>query len=262
MNSHIKLLSSFQKTKSFFYLISISVIVIVFSSARFIDEESGSGNDNPIIGERIDGPANIRDTVNGKIIFKLYDNVLVVCTPPQNNWCRIAIMPSNPPKDYYKNFIVKGTKILVDGKIVGETVENSEVTFGMRGYTYIDNIKPETIIENGLMSYIGNNDTAHSFNYFLDFINNFQLRKWQMQINGYIVYSKDENWIEDASPMDRIGLVFENEKLVAILHSRPISIDGTIDYKLDRGFDCLVFKDVKNPESIVKMFNEFVNSVD
>lgn len=252
--------------KATYYMISITVLVLVFCSAeadiRFTNEKIGSQDNNPIIGERIDGPANIRDTINGEIIFKLYDNVLVVCTPPTNNWCRIAITPSNPPEDYCQNFIMKGTKILVDGKIVGETIKNAEVTFGMRGYTYIDNIKPETIIENGLMSFIEKNDTARSLNHFLDFISNFQLRKSQMQFNGHIVYSTNENWIEDASPMGRIGLVFGNERLVAILHSRPISISGTIDYKLDRGFDCLVFKEIKNPEAIVKMFNEFVNSVD
>ena len=226
-----------------------------------MNADSISQDKEPIIGERIDGPANIRDTINGEIIFKLYDNVLVVCTPPKNGWHIIAIEPTNPPSDYSKNFIKKGTKILVGNLVVGEAIQNAEVTFGLRGYTQEANIKPETIIENALTPLLQKLDTTRSLLNFQKFINNFQLRK-DDQFKDYTVYYNGENWIEDASPMHRIGLVFQNNRLVAILHSRPLKIINTIDYRLDRAFNCLVYNDIKKPDKIVQMFNNFVNSVD
>jgi hypothetical protein len=36
-----------------------------------------------ILGERINGPANIRDSVNGEAIFTLYDKTQVECTEQQ-----------------------------------------------------------------------------------------------------------------------------------------------------------------------------------
>ena len=35
-------------------------------------------------GERIDGPANIRDKINGKVLFTINDNILVETTPTEN----------------------------------------------------------------------------------------------------------------------------------------------------------------------------------
>lgn len=215
----------------------------------------------PIIQERIDGPANIRDTINGEIVFKLYDNVLIECTQLENGWYIIAIDPTNPAEDYRDNFIKKGTKILVNNQVVGETVQDAEVTLGLNGYTHKDNIKSETIIELVLTEHIKSISPDRTILDFTPIIDKFQLDK-DDQFEGYTVYYNYENWIDDPSPMMRIGLVFKDNKLVAILHSRPLDIKNTTDNKLDRGFDCLTYNDIVNTDDIVKMFNNFVNSVD
>ena len=213
---------------------------------------------NPIIGERIDGPANIRNAINGDIIFILYDNVIVECTQPENDWYQIGIIPDNPAEDYNDYFLKKGTKIIVGDEIIGETVKDCEVTFGMLGYTHSKNIKTQSIIENAFTTF---NKEYRSFSNFENFINDFKLEK-DNQFNGFDVYVNYENWIDDISPMMRFGLVFRNSKLVAILHSRPLKIKGTTDNKLDYGFDCLTYNDIANSSEIVKMFNQYVNSVD
>ena len=41
--------------------------------------------DELILGERIDGPANVRDSANGKIIFTLNDDVLIETAPQEKN---------------------------------------------------------------------------------------------------------------------------------------------------------------------------------
>jgi hypothetical protein len=96
---------------------------------------------------------------------------------------------------------------------------------------------------------------------FENFIDNFNLQK-DDQFEGYVVYFNYESWLVDPSPMWRIGLVFQNEILVGILHSRPLRIIGTKDYKLDSAFDCLLYNDTKNKEKLIQTFNLFVNSVD
>lgn len=224
----------------------------------------------PIIGERIDGPANIRDTINGKLLFTLYDNTLVTCTPVQNDWYVIGLTMDIDTSEYEINELKKGRKIIVDGEEIGEILSDFTVSTGTNykmtwaelvGYTHKDNIKPNVIIESVLPDYIteaGNDRTIKSLE---PLIENFELAK-DDQFDGYTVYYNYENWIDDPSPMWRIGLTFRDDRLIAILHSRPIDVEGTTDHKLDRGFGCLTFNDIENADDIINMFNRFVNSVD
>jgi hypothetical protein len=50
-------------------------------------------NENPkFVGERIDGPANIRDSINGNLIFELFENVQVEVTDFKNKWCQVGVL--------------------------------------------------------------------------------------------------------------------------------------------------------------------------
>ncbi|NHN24693.1 hypothetical protein FIA58_003305 [Flavobacterium jejuense] len=215
----------------------------------------------PIIGERIDGPANVRDTIDGEVLFTLYDNTFVESTPKENDWNKIGILPTNPKSDFENDHLKKGVKIIVDGQIVGETKKDVELSMGLIGYTHKENIKAHSIIENILMDLFKKQKNKRNLEDFKSFITNFKLEK-ETQFEGMTVYYNYENWIDDPSPMMRIGLVFKNKNLVAILHSRPLTIEGTKDNKLDYAFDCLTFTDVKDADEIVKIFNHFVHSVD
>ena len=250
------------------YLITILIGFNLFSCLSESKKDETNSNQETTttsientVGERIDGPANVRDTINGKIIFKLYDNVLVESTPEENDWNVIGIMPSNPKSDYNENLLKKGVKILVDDQVIGETLHNVEVIMGLSGYTHKNNIRQNTIIENALKSHLISTNYSRKIEGFKSFIADFNLEKDE-QFEGLVVYYKYENWIDDPSPMMRIGLVFENDKLISILHSRSLIIKETTDHKLDYAFDCLTYNDVSNTENIVKRFNHFVNSVD
>jgi hypothetical protein len=225
---------------------------------------------DPIIGERIDGPANIRDQINGKLLFSLNDHTLVNCTPLQNDWYQIGLLMDIEAGQSGMLEISEGQKIRVDGREVGEVKSDMSVYSGtdgekswaeLIGYTHKDNIKPESIIETALSEYMSTVDNERSVAQLQDFIQQFQLEK-NDGFEGYTIYYNYENWIEDPSPMWRIGLVFQNNRLVSILHSRPLEIAGTNDHRFNRGFDCLTYKDVDNSSEIVKMFRQFVNSVD
>src|SRR5574344_2167996 len=61
---------------------TIITICVLFSNQVFSQDNISS----KILGERINGPANIRDTINGRILFSLDDTVKVECTEAKNNW--------------------------------------------------------------------------------------------------------------------------------------------------------------------------------
>ncbi|MCB0632869.1 MAG: hypothetical protein R2824_03640 [Saprospiraceae bacterium] len=233
-------------------------------------QSMGVDYSEPVIGERIDGPANIRDGINGKLLFTLNNDVLVSCTPLENDWYSVGIFMDIDTSELTISTVKKGRKIIVDGKEVGE-IKSDMTVYPRRGYpkvwieltghTHKDNIKPGTIIENALVDYLRSSGNGRTIAQLQPFIQQFELERSD-QFKGYTLYTNYENWLDDPSPMWRIGLVFRNDRLVSILHSRPLDIAETTDYKLLRGFDCLVYNDVANPEEIVMKFSLFVNSVD
>ncbi len=225
---------------------------------------------NPTLGERIDGPANIRESINGELLFSLDDHTLVSCTPLKNDWYKIGLLMDVEQTEVGTMELKKGQKIKLDGKEVGEIKADMKVYISsdgtqgwaeLIGYTHKDNVKPVTIIENVLSDYIKTLGSERSTAQFQAFFQDFGMEKNE-QFDGYTLYYNYENWIEDPSPMWRIGLVFQNNRLVSILHSRPLSIPGTSNHKLGRGFDCLTYDDVEGTKKIVKMFEDFVKSVD
>ncbi len=254
--------------KKYIILLVSFCLVSCISEKKKEEENSDSEEEiiiqketEPTIGERINGPANVRDTIDGEILFTLNDNVWVESTLEENDWNIIGIMPTNPKSDFVNNHLKKGVKILVNGEVIGETKKEVEVSMGLIGYTHKENIKTNTVIENALMNHFEKQKAKRNLEDFKNFITNFKLEQ-DDQFKGMSVYYNYESWIDDPSPMIRIGLVFKNEKLIAILHSRPLTIEGTKDHKLDYAFDCLTFTDTENSDEIIKTFNQFVNSVD
>src|SRR5689334_21405247 len=83
-----------------------------------------SGDQGPIISERIDGSANVRDGINGILLFSLNDNVAVTANAPKNGWLQIGIQAELNQQLFDGLFISKGSKIIADGKEIGKAIEN------------------------------------------------------------------------------------------------------------------------------------------
>jgi len=259
------------------YLI-IAFSLLLFSCSNN-DESSIYNNDTLVtkekevfFGERIDGPANVRDSINGSIKFILTDDLIVENSEQINDWCEVGVFIPLTTKQYEESALIKGTKIYDKaGSLICETVsdvelwmtnENGGDKYGfIGGYTHKTNIKNETIIENALTKYINSVGINRNLKDFIKAIEQFQLERDE-GFKGFEVFFNYESWIVDPSPMMRIGLVFQKERLVAIIHSRPLQINGTSDNKLDYAFDCLTYNDIDNKDEIVSMFNLYVNSVD
>lgn len=224
-----------------------------------------------IIGERINGPANIRDKVNGEILFSLNDSTLVTCTEQQNGWYAVGLSMEIPNSDFDNDTLRKGRKIIVDGKVAGEVLKDMYVSTStdnrkswadLTGFTHKDNIYPYSIIENALISYMSK-VSDRSIEAFQPFIRSFQMEKDE-GLKPFITFFNYENWIDDSSPLLRVQLIFQENRLVGIVHSRHLELPSTVDYRLERGFRMAFFNDTPKgtKERFIKQFNQFINSVD
>src|SRR5689334_23411399 len=88
------------------------------SSPQTINDEA------PIISERIDGPANIRDSVNGRLLFVLNDDVAISANTSKNSWLKVGIVADLNKEQWETKIIAKGSSIIVDGKEVGKAMED------------------------------------------------------------------------------------------------------------------------------------------
>ncbi|MDH7460767.1 hypothetical protein QEG73_05735 [Chitinophagaceae bacterium 26-R-25] len=225
----------------------------------------------PIWGERINGPANIRDTVDGEVIFSLYDKTLVSCTEENNGWHVISIIMDLAKDEFGIDTIRQGRKIVVNGKEVGvvlkdvavSTMGTSTKTLGeLLGYTRKNNIYSYSIIENALVNFLSK-DTSRTITSMQSFIKDFKL-EGDTSNKPFATFMNYETGIEDPSPLQRIELIFHNNNFIGAVHSRPISVPNTTDYKLERGFHVVFFNNVDKElrERFINYFNSYINTVD
>jgi hypothetical protein len=242
------------------------------------DEEVESGNSSntvsdsvyQIITERINGPANIRMHVNGPVAFSLNDSTAVTCTELENGWFHIGVVIELMDSEYGLDTLKAGKDIIIDGRIRGKILADIPVTTQrtnsgtwaeLTGFTHKDNIYPWSVIEHALSEYLAIHPDR-SLDSLMPFIKSFGLEADTLyHYNSYFNY---ENWIDDPSALYRLNLLFDSEKLVGIIHSRPLDFPGSTDYKLERGFRARFYNDAdkQKRESFFSYFNQMINSVD
>ena len=232
--------------------------------------ESVLGSTLPVVGERINGPANVRDTVNGRKLFTLYDKALVDHLTLEYDWYRVGIYADIDTSEFGMDSIRAGRKIVVDGEVIGEIVKTMSVStsYGgkkawvfLYGYTHNENIDPASIIEPALEKHIQQSKGDRTLTTWQSFIDRFALQD-NSDFLGYRLFSNYENSFDDPSPNFRIGLIFQKNILVAILHARPIRVSGTQENLLNGAFDCVTYADFVQREKFLTDLREWMNSVD
>jgi hypothetical protein len=131
--------------------------------------------DSSSVGELIDGPANVRDTVNGKLLFSLFDNVPVETTDTINMWVQVGLLIDVTPVQFKIRTLEKGDTIYLKNRQVGIVLEKTHLQAGLTtkqglrgelvGYTSFKNIKISSIPEYGF-SQIVNHKTFLTINEF------------------------------------------------------------------------------------------------
>jgi hypothetical protein len=219
-----------------------------------------------IVSERIDGPANIRDTVRGRVLFNLYDNVPVYASDTSGKWCAVAVPVSLGATQANKGLIDNGRHLYWKDREIGITLadvsidpmdiieEHENYTGYLRGYTSTQNINPQTIPENILCSLIGK-DTSLTISRLQSFIKGFQFIS--SNVENYKTFQLDE-LSDGPSTGLRIMLVFDHDKLFAVVHHRRLGLLSIKPSLLERGYKLTIVGD--QPASLVSDFTTRVNS--
>lgn len=222
-----------------------------------------------LFAEKIDGPANIRSEPKGELRFSLNDQIEVECTEIRNDWYEILVTIKLTEEQYntYPLVFKKGTKLYdMQGNEIGETLVDlrlgTKMTAGgapgvpkwyaseLHGFTYKSNIRPESIVEPVLTDLINSNNFNLTFDKFENHMTEFQYTDGLIipgyeHLTTYMIY---ENAIDDLSPLDRIRLVFEDNNLIAIIHSRELILPEFNTYEIARGRKLTIIKQFDDKE--------------
>jgi len=222
------------------------------------------------VGERINGPANIRDTVNGKILFSLNDGVIVETSPAINRWVKIGVHLKLTGKQIEDFKIEKNISLInEDGKTIGKTISPVEISMieeelgYIEAYTHQDNINMAFNPELELMKVLAQgNYQKKAFDYYMKKIGFIEYQEdYILKYKQYFIY---ESTTVDLSPLDRITLLFNQNNFVGVFHTRNITSKGFKTYTLVRGHKLTVPETTSNLD--VKYLkdkrNAYYNSVD
>lgn len=219
--------------------------------------------------ERIDGPANVRTAPKGTPIISLNDNIEVDCSELENGWYRISVNIKLTKEQYdspapleegdslfnWQNEFI-GTALTRIPDSLQSTWYSGGAPGNPRRYgmtinasTYKSNIKPESIPELRLNSFLKNNSTP-TRNDLSNFLAEFGFRDsgiLDRLVDGYEEQMIYESTVIDPSPMDRIRFIFKASELIAIVHTRPIS-ERPDSQPLTRGRNITMIKQMNADE--------------
>ena len=224
--------------------------------------------------EIIDGPANVREKPRGEIAFKLFDNVKVEAKEPDGDWYRIGVWAKLPGEQFNADTLKRGTRlynesgdqigiVTKDLPLFSRYMDGPDNTLLITGYTYKNNIRTDSIIENQLNKILKSNSNNFTIAKFINHLNKFKYNKLDERLfidKPIIMYMVYESELVDPSPTDRIRLFFENNELIAIYHTRKISFSGYERFQIE-GFGEVIllkyFNESKKSKYIEKIGKQF-----
>lgn len=222
------------------------------------------------VGEKINGPANIRDTVNGKILFSLQDGVIIETSPAINKWVKIGVY-IRLTTDQIEKFRVEKGKNLVNekGEVIGKTMNIVEISMiedeigYLEAYTHQDNLNMAFNPEVQLMKILalGNYQKKALEPYMKKFGFKEYHEDNQLKFTQYFIY---ESTVVDLSPLDRITLLFDKQNMVGFFHTRNMVVRGFKTHEMVRGHKLSVLETmaIQNVKSLKQKRNAYYNSVD
>jgi hypothetical protein len=226
-----------------------------------------------IIGERAQGTITLMDSSNGRPIVQVNDNVLLDAGIPAKGWASTMVYTELNETQTEGQVLKKGSPIIAGGKVVGKVLEDVVIEMTFRNEEKVNvgvfhaavqqsKIKAGTVIETALGGYLREH-TGRTLSDMQSFIRQFQLQP--LDINKpYMEYYNYESAADDPSPGYRTVLVFYQDKLIGVVDSRALQLDGAKHYQLDREYHGYFFTDTdeKLRKAYISKFNQFVNAAD
>jgi hypothetical protein len=225
----------------------------------------------PITGERVKGNAVIVMRPGGEPVVSLLDYIPLHCAPAKKDWYPVSVDFDITKEEYSKPVFRKGRRIKVNGVPAGVlqrdirlpvATNGTKMWATVSGFTEKKNIRPGTIIESALASYLKQH-AGRGIDDMQAFIHNFKLEKETVLV-PYVLYFNYESGIDDPSPLYRLALVFQGKHLIGVLHSRPLQLPGSSSRRLQRGFSVSYLNGIDKSlrEDFAGKFNKFILSVD
>ncbi len=226
-----------------------------------------------IIRERAQGTVTLLDSANGRPIAQVNDNVELDAGIPVKGWSATLVTTELNDTQTEGQLLKKGSPIIAGRKVVGKVLEDVVIEMTFRNQEKVNvgvfhatvqqsKIKAGTVIETALGSYLREH-TGRTLSDMQSFIRQFQLQP--LDINKpYIEYYNYESAADDPSPGYRTVLVFHQDKLIGVVDSRTLQLDGAKHYQLDRDYHGYFFTDTDEQlrKAYVTKFNQFVNAAD
>lgn len=217
--------------------------------------------------ERIRGIAVVRNAPEGYPLFSLFGNTIVECGKSNDKWYNIGLIIEIDSIENERFHILPGRWIPEGGWAVNK-VRFSSVFFHegkyfawITGYTFVDNIYPESVVEKAIENILNNLDSDRNINDVLTKIEDCRFTKSD-QLNGYEVYFNYETRLIDPSPSYRVMLIFEDDLLIAVLNSRDINLTFSSRYDLPRNYTCHIFPEARNPKGLLEALQILLDSID
>ncbi|WP_146151319.1 hypothetical protein [Chitinophaga niastensis] len=225
----------------------------------------------PVVGERVSGAAIVRTGPDGDPIVSLLDYIPVRCAPVKKDWYPVNVDFDITPEEFSKPIFRKGRKIKVNGVAAGVlqrdiklpvSTNGQKMWATINGYTEKKNIRGGTVVETALVSYLKQHK-GRSIDDMQPFIHNFKLEE-ETTLKPYVLYFNYESGIDDPSPLYRLALVCQGKQLIAVLHARPMEVDGSTSRRLQRNFTVNFLNGIDKSlkEDFATKFNKFITSVD
>gem|GEM_PF-505222 len=220
-----------------------------------------------ILSERVDGPANIRATAKGRLLFTLYDNIPVYTMDSSDKWCAMGVFVDLSKEESHKFMIQQDRYLYWKDREIGKTLtkvsidpidiigEGDKAYAILRGYTSVQNIKSQTMPENALYRLI-QQGTPLTLVRLHDFLEGFQFIPTQME--GYKTFQLDEFCEPGPAGALRLILAFDHDKLFAIVHHRALGPLPNKPSPLARGYQLTIIG--SQPATLVSDFTTKVNT--
>ncbi|QEC44371.1 hypothetical protein [Pseudobacter ginsenosidimutans] len=223
--------------------------------------------DGPVLSERIDGPANIRNAVNGKTLFSIENNVAVTAREPEKGWVEIGVWIDLDSDD--QKIVKRGSTIYRDSKAIGKALEdvhlyetftiNNKKRGVLNGFTSVSNIRPSTIPENAFTE-LAKNKTALTLSDVKSFLENYKFNDFNGLIEGYKGFVFYESEILDPTAAPRFWPVFRGNELMVVFHSRKMNIPGVKTEPFQGGYITVFSNDAEAVKQLKDKFVSFMQS--
>lgn len=181
---------------------------------------------------------------NGQVSFSLTSGVKIICGIPKGQWEEMAVYLSSTREYFQGKKKLKKGDVLTDSEgnkiciILSDSVEympmhnteNGEYLVRLSGYVRLQNIQASSIPENVLEDLLISKKNILTLDELKNFIQKFHFYKVEdfLDTKKYNCYFYYADYFEE----NNIHLFFENQNLIAVLHTRELQLPGAKNFQV------------------------------